>query len=88
MTQRDWFTEGFGQAVADIRQKLVEEPWFGRAVTPANGMEPSLSETLGWTLPGNQEQGLDAALDAMSREPAAAVAAPERDRGQEQEIER
>jgi len=83
MTQRDWFTEGFGQAVADIRQKLVEEPWFGRAVTPANGMEPSLSETLGWTLPGNPERGLDAALDAMRQEPAAAAPTPERNLGQE-----
>lgn len=30
MTQRDWFAEAFGRAVTDIREKLVEEPWFGR----------------------------------------------------------
>lgn len=83
MTQRDWFTEGFGQAIADIRQKLVEEPWFGRSGTLSNGMEPSMSETLGWTMPRNQESGLDAALDAMTREPAAAAPTPERDLGQD-----
>lgn len=30
-----WFVDGFGSAVADIRGKLVEEGWFGRAVTPS-----------------------------------------------------
>lgn len=25
--------QGFGDAVADIREKVVEEPWFGRVVT-------------------------------------------------------
>lgn len=29
----DEFTKGFGDAIADIREKVVEEPWFGRAVT-------------------------------------------------------
>jgi hypothetical protein len=29
----DEFTKGLGDAVADIRQKVVEEPYFGRAVT-------------------------------------------------------
>ena len=33
MATRDWFAEAFGRAIADIRQKVVEEPWFGRAVT-------------------------------------------------------
>ena len=27
------FTQGFGDAVADMRQKVVEEPMWGRAVT-------------------------------------------------------
>lgn len=30
MAQRDWFTEAFGRAITDIREKVVEEPWFGR----------------------------------------------------------
>ncbi len=38
----DEFLRGFGDAVADIRQKVVEEPWFGRAVTtgPERAPEP------------------------------------------------
>lgn len=27
------FFKGLGDAVADIREKVVEEPWFGRVVT-------------------------------------------------------
>jgi len=27
---RDWFAEAFGGAVSDIRQKLIDEAWFGR----------------------------------------------------------
>jgi hypothetical protein len=30
---RDEFLEGFADAVTDIRQKVVEEPMYGRAVT-------------------------------------------------------
>jgi hypothetical protein len=26
----DWFANAFGGAVADIRQKLIDEAWFGR----------------------------------------------------------
>jgi hypothetical protein len=26
----DWFIRAFGDAVADARQKLIEEAWFGR----------------------------------------------------------
>lgn len=33
MASRDWFADIFGRAIADIRQKVVEEPWFGRPVT-------------------------------------------------------
>jgi hypothetical protein len=37
------------EAVADIRHKLVEEPWFGREVTP--DQPASVSDQLGWTKP-------------------------------------
>jgi hypothetical protein len=47
MPTKDWFVEGFGAAVADLRQKLVEEPWYGRSLaTP--GEQPSLDEALSW----------------------------------------
>lgn len=29
----DEFIEGVGNAVRDVREKVAEEPWFGRAVT-------------------------------------------------------
>jgi len=40
----DELAKGFGDAVADIRQKVVEEPWFGRAVTD-QGVQPAPQET-------------------------------------------
>ena len=39
MSLFDEFTKGVGNAVTDIRQKVVEEPYFGRAVT--EGSEPA-----------------------------------------------
>ena len=55
--------DGLLQARDDIRQKVVEEPWFGRAVTeaaaPAQEAVPekadSLSEFYGKTLPQGAE---------------------------------
>lgn len=29
----DQLVKGLGDAIADVRTKVVEEPWFGRAVT-------------------------------------------------------
>jgi hypothetical protein len=60
LTMGDWFTRAFGATVTDLRQKLVEEAWFGRQVTPRlfdsaghgsdRDQEPedSLAELLGW----------------------------------------
>lgn len=31
---RDWFTQAFGAAVADIRREVVEIGWFSRAEKP------------------------------------------------------
>jgi hypothetical protein len=33
--------DGVADAIADIRQKVVEEPWFGRAVTGGAGHDPA-----------------------------------------------
>ena len=49
MNGRDWFAKAFGAAVDDIRKHVIEEPWFGRAVTPPHRPERSMAETLGWT---------------------------------------
>lgn len=41
---RDWFAQTFGQAVADMRAKLIDEAWFGRRVP-----EPHGPNDLGWS---------------------------------------
>lgn len=35
MPHKDWFADAFGRAIADVREKLIEEPWFGRPLGPA-----------------------------------------------------
>lgn len=41
----DQLIAGTGDAIADIREKLVEEPWFGRALdVQASDLGPSVSE--------------------------------------------
>lgn len=69
MTVGDWFVNGFGTALTDIRQKLVEEPWFGRRVTPPISAErpSSLAEALGWATSADERDLRDD--DARSREP-------------------
>lgn len=49
------FFRAFGAAIADIRQRVVEEPYFGKAVTPratsitiGSPGEKSPGEALGW----------------------------------------
>lgn len=49
MPKRDIFAECFGDVVRDVREKLVEEPWFGRAMDDPKPPEPgSLAEMFGW----------------------------------------
>lgn len=40
----DWLQRGIANAVVDIREKVVEEPWFGKKVTPEEQTPPSQSE--------------------------------------------
>lgn len=57
-----WFARSFGAAIADVRQRVLEEPYYGKIVTPratsitigAPG-EKSPGEALGWTVPGGQD---------------------------------
>lgn len=50
----DWFSAAFGATVADVRQRLVEEPWFDRTVTPGSSTNHqhaaglSMADRLGW----------------------------------------
>lgn len=52
----DKFARAFGDAISDIRTKVLEEGWFGKAVTGRRqtitmgspGDEKSLAEQLGW----------------------------------------
>lgn len=43
----DWFLEGFGAAVRDVRQKVVEEPWYGKSLG-CDHHPLSMAEALGW----------------------------------------
>ena len=54
MSLFDEFAKGVGSAVTDIRQKVVEEPYFGRAVT--EGAEPQ--GTAPESPPGGREGSL------------------------------
>jgi hypothetical protein len=47
MAERNFFdelSEGLADAVADIREKVVEEPWYGRAVTERETEAPQWPE--------------------------------------------
>lgn len=50
----DWFSRTFGAAIDDVRKKLIEEPWFGRAVTPPHRNHSSLSQEMGWDQPPSE----------------------------------
>lgn len=54
------FGQGIANAIADIREKVVEEPWFGRNLTSPRDLqspapevpkseEPSLAHRFGWS---------------------------------------
>ena len=53
---RDWFAQAFGAAVDDIRKRVVEEPWFGRAVTPPYRPDRTMADELGWTKEGQSPE--------------------------------
>lgn len=63
----DWFVRAFGSALADIRQRCLEEPYFGKIVTPRSQTitlstpgEKSPGEALGWTRePEEPDRGID-----------------------------
>lgn len=64
MPAADWFAKAFGELIADIRRKVVEEPWFGRTVTPAHQPPaPSLAEGLGWALAQSEARQPSAPVD-------------------------
>jgi len=54
--------QGLGNAVTDIRQKVVEEPMYGRAVTEGQ-------ESLQWPEPQEPEPSLGSATHTREREP-------------------
>ena len=44
----DQLIAGTGNAIADIREKLVEEPWYGRALdVPVSELAPGREKELG-----------------------------------------
>ena len=76
------WTQGFAEAVADIRHKIVEEGFWGRIVTPRSqtitfgaGGEQSPAEKLGWFQ--RREHG-EPAIDAGTSERTKDAAAQDR----------
>ena len=63
----DQLIAGTGDAIADIREKLVEEPWFGRPldVSPGDltlnveGIQPSREQEKGIAPEVEQGPGID-----------------------------
>lgn len=49
MNGLDWLAQAFGSVVTDIRERLVEEPWFGQNLSKSeHGVAPSRDTDLGW----------------------------------------
>jgi hypothetical protein len=81
---RDKFSEGFAAIVNDIRQRVLEEGWFGKAVTPRRQTisigspgEESPGEKLGWFRRDAGERS-PANPDLGRAEPDKEAKAPER----------
>jgi hypothetical protein len=98
MQRQRGLTEALGEAIADVRQKVVEEGWFGRTVTPPPmNVAPSMSEALGWALPQKErtagdlhpgdEPGLTQALAALQQDSKTPDPEPP-ERGYERGIDR
>lgn len=62
----DWLAKGVASVTHDVRQKLVEEGWFSKTVTPratsitlGSAGEQSPAEKLGWETPGEKQRSPD-----------------------------
>lgn len=67
MPKRDWFTEAFGHAIADIRHELLAG-WFGRGFEPhplarsrGDGHDALLAQRSGWEISGERTPDMDRA---------------------------
>ena len=69
----DNLTAGFGDAVADIRHKVVEEPWYGRETTTDSPYA---------------EQGLPKTFEEYVEQNESPQSEQTQDKGQEQQLER
>jgi hypothetical protein len=58
----DQLTKGLGNAIADLREKVVEEPWFGRTVTERESL------TIQWP-EAKEAQSINSAEPEHSHEP-------------------
>lgn len=47
----DQLVRSFGNAITDVREKLVEEAWFGRTTAAQERMSEQVGNELGWTQP-------------------------------------
>ena len=58
----DQLLKGVGDALVDVREKVVEEPWFGRAVTERESL------TIEWP-EAKEAQSIDCASLERNHEP-------------------
>jgi hypothetical protein len=76
----DAFTRAFGAAINDVRQRGVEEPFWGKIVSPRSQTitlgtgdraagEQSPAERLGWDVEGEQDASLSPGDGGESAEP-------------------
>lgn len=68
----------FGRAVDDVREKVVEQPWFGQPITPQN----MVKEEINVEHRAKVMQGLRDDIAQTLRH-----AAPEKDRDRDEDIE-
>ena len=69
MSGRSWLADAIGTVATDVRQRLVEEGWFGRIVTPRPlagsdraAEHGSFADRLGWERPAGRD-GPDHGID-------------------------
>lgn len=64
----DWLVRAIGGAVADVREKVVEEAWWGRSLSEGAALRANDSQDLGWRewkqaepshTPSGHDQGQD-----------------------------
>ena len=68
----DQLAQSFGQAITDIREKVVEEGWFGRTTGPQERMSQGMGEFFGQAHHSTESPGISASTEHVAPEAAPA----------------